>query len=251
MFSRIHEPVLRIGQKQIAFNQSCVAKMAADYAELLFNPVERMIVVRPCEKGFPNAIAWEPTSRGATCLCKVIYDSMGWDKEYAYRIPCQTLMVELQDGSRQPILIFDLDNFIGRAVNKKEEIMLARKEQERMEKLEEEAKSYFFPPEEEEEPQELREIAEQVQKAIELNKKIFGTPAFRHTSTFRSIDGNGSWEEWLAPARPLDTNHRYDAEEVDEMLRTIQENPPELPQEDTDSRIVETTVAADNGEEGE
>ena len=35
------------------------------------------------------------------------------------------------------------------------------------------------------------------------------------------------------------------------MLRTIQENPPELPQEDTDNRIVETTVAADNGEEGE
>ena len=242
MFSRIHEPVLRIGQKQIAFNQSCVAKMADDYAEFLFNPVERMIVVRPCEKGFPNAIAREPTSRGAICLCKVIYDSMGWDKEYAYRIPCQTLMVELQDGNVQPILIFDLDNFIGRAVNKKEEIMLARKEQERMEKLEEEAKSYFFPPEEEEEPQELREIAEQVQKAIELNKKIFGTPVFRHTSTFRSIDGNGSWEEWLAPARPLDTNHRYDAEEVDEMLRTIQENPPELPQESTDNRIVDATV---------
>ncbi len=61
------------------------------------------------------------------------------------RIPCQTLMVELQDGAMQPILIFDLDNYIDRAVNKKEEIMLARKEQERMEKLEEEAKSYFLP----------------------------------------------------------------------------------------------------------
>ena len=35
----------------------------------------------------------------------------------------------------------------------------------------------------------------------------------------------------MAPARPLDTNHRYDAEVVDEMLRRIQEDPPELPTE--------------------
>nr|MCR4762897.1 recombinase family protein [Lachnospiraceae bacterium] len=251
MFSRIYEPVLRIGQKQITFNQSCTAKMHAEYVELLFNPVERMIVVRPCEKGYPNAIEWDSGARGATCLCRIIYESMGWDTDYAYRIPCQTVMIELQDGTIQPILLFDLDNYIGRAVNKKEEIMLAREEQERWEKLEADAKSYFFPPEEEEEPQELAEIEEQVQKAIELNKKIFGTPVFKHTSTFRSIDGNGSWEEWLAPARPLDTNHRYEPDEVDAMLRSIQEDPPELPQEDTYNRIVDATVTADTGEEGE
>ena len=35
----------------------------------------------------------------------------------------------------------------------------------------------------------------------------------------------------MAPARPLDTNHRYDADVVDEMLRKIQEDPPELPPE--------------------
>ena len=92
-----------------------------------------------------------------------------------------------------------------------------------------------------------------MQKAIELNKKIFGTPAFRHTSTFRSIDGNGSWEEWLAPARPLDTNHRYDAEEVDEMLRTIQENPPELPQDapEETNGVIETSATFDARKEGE
>lgn len=75
--------------------------------------------------------------------------------------------------------------------------------------------------------------------------------ADKHTSTFRSIDGNGSWEEWLAPARPLDTNHRYDAEEVDEMLRTIQENPPELPQDTPDEStcIIEAAVTDDTGEE--
>ena len=95
-------------------------------------------------------------------------------------------------------------------------------------------------------------MAEQVQKALELNKKIFGIPAFKHTSTFRSIDGNGTWEEWMAPARPLDTNHRYDAEVVDEMLRKIQEDPPELPAEPEymDNEIIEASIT-DAGEEGE
>lgn len=250
MFSRIHEPVVRIDLHQISFNQNCVSKMVTEYAEILFNPVERMIVVRPCTKKNPNAIKWGGKSRGASYLCKIIYDSMGWDTEYAYRIPCQTIAIEKPDGDYQPILLFDLDNYIGRAVNKKEEIIQARQVQEQAERMEEEAKSYFFPPEEDEEPEELAEIAEQVQKALELSKKIFGTPAFRHTSTFRSIDGEGSWEEWLAPARPLDTNHRYDAEEVDDMLRNIQEDPPELPQEPPpEHKDIIEVPPSDTGEE--
>ena len=95
------------------------------------------------------------------------------------------------------------------------------------------------------------ELAEQVQKAMELNQKIFGTPAFRHTSTFRSIDGIGSWEEWLAPARPLDTSHRFDAAVVDEMLREIQNDPPELPQEEPaeSSDVIEAEITGDMGGE--
>lgn len=253
MFSRIHEPVVRIGQHSISFNQNCVSKMKTEYAEILFNPVERMIVVRPCEEDNPNAIKWGGKSRGASYLCRIIYDSMGWDIEYAYRIPCQTISISMQDDTGQQILIFDLDNYIGRVVNKKEEIVQARQEQERIERLEEDAKSYFFPPEDDEEPEELVEMAEQVQRAIELNKKIFGTPAFKHTSTFRSIDGNGTWEEWLAPARPLDTNHRFDEQLVNHMLREIQNDPPELPQEESDdnSGIIDTTVTDENITNGE
>jgi hypothetical protein len=211
-----------------------------------------MLVVRPCDKNNPNAIEWGGKSRGASYLCRILYESMGWDTEYTYRIPCQPILLTAPDDSVQQVLIFDLDNYIGRAVNKREEIIHAREEQEREERLAEEAKSYFIPPDDDDEPEELVEMAEQVQKALELNKKIFGIPAFKHTSTFRSIDGNGTWEEWMAPARPLDTNHRYDAEVVDEMLRKIQEDPPELPAEPEymDNEIIEASVT-DAGEEGE
>lgn len=231
MFSRIHEPVVRIGHKEISFNQCCTAKMKTEYAEILFNPVERMIIVRPCEKAHPNAIEWDGKSKGASSLCKIIYESMGWDIEYSYRIPCQIMPIDLPDATVQDILIFDLDNYIGRAVNKKDEIIIARKQQEISAKQNEDARSFYFPPEDNEEPQELQEIAEQIQQALEINKQIFGVPAFKHTSAFRSIDGIGTWEEWLAPARPLDAAHKIDTAVIDNLLRDIKENPPKLPQE--------------------
>ena len=109
--------------------------------------------------------------------------------------------------------------------------IIARKQQEINEKKNDEAKSFFFPPEDDEEPQELTEIAEQVQAAIELNKKIFGTPVFRHTSAFRSIDGIGTWEEWLAPARPLDASHTVDPSVINNLMNAIRNNPPSSPNE--------------------
>ena len=249
MFSHIYEPVVRIGQRDILFSTNCVAKMRADYAEILFNPVERMLVVRPCDKRNPNAIAWGGKNRGASYLCRILYVSMGWDTEYTYRIPCQPIILTAPDETVQQVLVFDLDNYIGRAVNKREEIIQAREEQERAEKLAEEAKSYFIPPDDDNEPKELVEIEEEVQKAVELSKKIFGIPAFKHTSTFRSFDGNGTWEEWMAPARPLDTDHRYDADIVNEMLRKIQEDPPELPSEP--ERMGDDIIEADVTDAGE
>ncbi len=231
MFSRIYEPVVRIGHREISFNPSCTAKMKTDHAEILFNPVERMLIVRPCESSHPNAIEWDSKSRGASSLCRIIYESMGWDKEYSYRIPCQIMPIPMPDDTVQDILIFDLDNYIGRAVNKKDEIIIARKQAEIQTVQNEDAKSFYYPPEDDDEPQELMEIAEQVQREFEISKKIFGIPAFKHTSAFRSIDGIGTWEEWLAPARPLDVSHRIDAQVIDSLLRDIKENPPELPQD--------------------
>lgn len=54
----------------------------------------------------------------------------------------------------------------------------------------------------------------------------------KHRTAFRSIDGSGTWEEWLVPARLLDTTHRFDTAQVKRMLRDIQNDPPTLPQPD-------------------
>ena len=230
MFSRIHDPVVRIGRSNIAFNAACTAKMNCEYAEILFNPVERMMVVRPCAKDHPNAIPWTAKPLAASSLVKMLYNSMGWDDEYTYRVPCQTIQEPGGDGV---VLGFDLDNYIGRAINKKEEVIMARKQEELAEEQREDAKSFFYPPEDDDEPQEIRDMEERFQKAREQNKKIFGEPVFQHTTSMRGFAEQNADGEWdmLVEARPLDIDHRVDTETVSSLFQEIVENPPELPKE--------------------
>ena len=49
MFSRLLEPAISITPNGITFNKCCVARLdPVENVEVLFNPVERMLVVRPC-----------------------------------------------------------------------------------------------------------------------------------------------------------------------------------------------------------
>lgn len=66
MFSRVNDPVIRITTRGITFSKNCVMKLpGTETAEILFNPVERMLVVRPFSKDNPNAIPWDAGYRSA------------------------------------------------------------------------------------------------------------------------------------------------------------------------------------------
>lgn len=129
------------------------------------------------------------------------------------------------------VLTFDLDNYVGRAVNKKEDLIMARKKEEMEQEQREDAKSYFYPPEEDEEPQEIHDMEERFQRAREQNKKIFGEPVFQHNGSTRGFTEQIDGERWdmLAEAKPLDIDHRVDEDTIDNLLLEIIENPPELP----------------------
>ena len=224
MFTRLYEPVVRINTSSIAFNRTCVERMHCEYAELLFNPVERMLVVRPCETDHPNAFPWDSKGRGSSPLSKVLYATMGWEEDYSYRIPCQPLT----GPNGETVLFFDLDNYVGRAINKTEEVIIARKQAEL--EMDNNGKSYFYPPEDDEEPQEIKDMEEKFQKAVEINKKTFGVPAFEHQSTMRGFVQGEIWD-MMTPARPLDINHKVDSDTVDELFLQVLDNPPTLPVE--------------------
>ena len=232
MFSRVHEPVIRITTKGITFNKSCVSKLPdAENVELLFNPVERMMVIRPCRPDHPNAIPWDAKYKSAAPLCKVLYDSMGWETYYAFRVPCQAIKNPNAAVLGDTVLVFDLDNYVGRAMSKKDEVIIARREAEANTEEREDAKSYYYPPDEDE-PQEIRDMEEKFQQAVEVNKKLFGTPAFQHDSGVRGLSAESSDEEWdmMVEARPLDITHTVDAGTVDDLLLEIMDDPPVLPQ---------------------
>lgn len=232
MFSRVHEPVIRITPKNITFNKSCVAKLpGAESVELLLNPIERMIVIRPCAPEHPNAMAWDAKSKGAAPLSKVIYSVMGWEQDYSFRIPCQTV----SDGTPgHTVLVFDLDNYVGRTVSKKEEAIIAVKEAEQHAEEREDAASYYYPPDDDE-PQEIRDMEERFIQAVEVGKKTFGEPAFKHESGMRSIPADSEWD-MMTEARPLDITHTVNASDVDDLLLAIMNDPPALPHIDSTSK---------------
>ena len=235
MFSRVHEPVIRITPKNITFNKSCVAKLpGVESVELLLNPIERMMVIRPCAPEHPNAMTWDARSRGAAPLSKVIYSVMGWEEDYSFRIPCQTV----SDGTPgHTVLVFDLDNYVGRSVSKKDEAIIAVKEAEQNTEEREDAASYYYPPDDDE-PQEIRDMEERFMQAVEVGRKTFGEPAFKYESGMRSIPSDSEWD-MMTEARPLDVTHTVNADDVDDLLLAIMNDPPALPH-------IECTSETDN-----
>lgn len=195
------------------------------------NPVERMIVVRPCREDHPNAIAWDAKYKSAAPLTKVIYDSMGWETDYSFRVPCQSVSHDKSSLYSDAVLVFDLDNFIGRATAKSDEVIMAKKEDELETEQREDAKSFYYPPDEDV-PQEIQDMEEKFQQAVEANKKIFGTPVFEHDSSIRGFGSESSEDGWdmMMEARPLDITHKVDAEAVDDLLLEIMEDPPAMPE---------------------
>lgn len=225
MFSRINEPVIRITTKGFTFSKSSISRLShTGLVEFLFNPVERMIVVRPCGSDHPNAIVCDAKYKSAGPLCKVLYDSMGWDTDYSFRIPCKTLT----GPGNETVLVFDMDNYIGRTVSRKGETVTANMETETAAEEYEDAKSYYYPPDREE-PQEIHEIEARFREAIEVNKKLFGTPVFQYDNSLRGIGTDGEWD-MMAEARPLDIIHTVDSAAVDDLLLEIKGDPPKLTQ---------------------
>ena len=238
MFSKVYEPVVRITMSSITFNRACVSKMLCNYAELMFNPVERMLVVRPCTVDNPNAIPWDSNSRGASSLSKVLFATMGWEEDYSYRIPCQPL----EGPNEEVVLFFDLDNYVGRAINKAEEVIIARKQVEM--ETDNSGKSYFYPPEDDEEPQEIKDMEEKFQKAVEVNKRIFGIPAFEHESNVRGFSQGDTWD-MMIPDRPLDITHTVESATVEDLFDQILNDPPQIPIK-KDSSVLKAKVVSDN-----
>jgi hypothetical protein len=243
MFSHALDPVVRFSKSQMAFNSTCISRLnrisqnenglllnRTQYAELLFNPVERMLAVRPCAEDNPNAICWA-TENGrsrvisASAFCRILFSILDWDSEYTYRVPSI-----VRSKGEETILFFDLDNFIGTAKrqrdeNLEEEVAAAEKA---IREESEETRGIFFSADEEDEPQEIEDTEEmerKLQELAEIERRTFGTPVFEHKGDVRlpSIDDDGEWDVMATP-RILGDDHRVDEEVVDALQDQLLES---------------------------
>ncbi len=223
MFSRINDPVMRITPSSINCNRQCTGKLPdCAFVEILLNPVERAIVVRPCAEGYPNAVMWK-RNIGATCLCGVLYDIMGWDETYSYKLPAT-----VKTGCGETVLFFDMDNYVGRAIGRKTDEAVIPEKRERPQESEE-TKGFFYGPNDSE-PQsveEIRAIEERLQKARKAERRTFGEPAFQCFSVDAAVlEGEGSL---MTAAVPVSAVPEIGEEETESLLHEIMDDPPAFP----------------------
>lgn len=110
------EPLVIINIHEIHFFAACFTKIEKTaYIELLLNPVEKLLVVRPCTKDSRNAVQWAkitgdryfPREIHGAGFLNVLYEILDWEKECRYRI--RGVRQQNESGA---ILMFDLKDAV-------------------------------------------------------------------------------------------------------------------------------------------
>jgi len=107
-------PAVSFSDRRIKFNAPCVRKFAPNtYAELLINPVERKLAIRPTDKSNRNAIVvstlsskrYTPREVPASAFYDTIFSLLEWNRDHKYRI-----IGSLYEQDGEVAFIFDAAN---------------------------------------------------------------------------------------------------------------------------------------------
>ena len=94
-FDSNRRPAISFSDRRIKFNAPCVRKFAPNtYAEILINPIERKLAIRPSDKSNRSAVVisklsnkrYTPREVPAAAFYDTIFSIFGWNKDYKYRI---------------------------------------------------------------------------------------------------------------------------------------------------------------------
>ena len=113
-FNSAGKPTMTIAKGRVRFNTNCLRKFEdVEYVELLLNPVDKCIAVRPCDRDNPNAIRWGRlkdskwvvTSKSCSGFAGPLFNIMSWKVDCGYKLYGQFLE---QNGDK--LLVFDLSD---------------------------------------------------------------------------------------------------------------------------------------------
>lgn len=111
-FSHIYEPTFTFNNYKVNVNTACVKKLPdVNYIQLLVNPIEKKLVVRPCGEDEKDSLRWSSRSekkrapKQITCkiFCAKIFSMMNWNPEYRYK-----LLGKLIKSANEYLFVFDL-----------------------------------------------------------------------------------------------------------------------------------------------
>ncbi len=269
MFSHAFDPYVKFTPEGFSFTSTCISRLMRSgmreggvemqrqlYVEVLLNPVERMLAVRPCAPDHPNAIHWA-TDRGKSrwlggkAFCSILYEILEWDAAYSYRAPAT-----VRTRNNETILFFDLDNYVGVPIRKKQDLEGTDADQDApvQEVIRHEDTRGIFYGAEDDEPQEVvdtEDMERRLRELAEYERRHFGTPAFEHDGDVRlpAIDDEGEWDV-MAEARVLGDDHRVDESIVEAMQEQMLEAMIAAEGAAGSSGAVSDSNAHDDGEKG-
>ena len=110
-FSHIYEPSITFNKNKIALNTDCIRKLPeVEYVQMLVNPEEKKIAVRPCQEDEKDSFRWRSAGnklKPKQITCKVFFAKimslMGWNPNNRYK-----LLGKLIESGGELLFTFDL-----------------------------------------------------------------------------------------------------------------------------------------------
>ena len=110
-FSHIYETSITFNKNKIALNTACIRKLPeVEYVQMLVNPEEKKIAVRPCQEDEKDSFRWRSAGnklKPKQITCKVFFAKimslMGWNPNNRYK-----LLGKLIESGGELLFTFDL-----------------------------------------------------------------------------------------------------------------------------------------------
>lgn len=109
-FAHIAEPSISFCNNKVNVNTACIRKMPdTEYVQVLVNPVDKKLAVRPCSEDAKDSIRWCSSTRRAPkqVTCRIFFakvmDLMGWSYVNRYK-----LLGKLIKTNDELLFVFDL-----------------------------------------------------------------------------------------------------------------------------------------------
>lgn len=113
-FAHLNEPSITVNRCRVSVNTACIKKLPdIDYVQILVNPEEMKLAVRPCQEDEKDSVKWCSINKNnglkkpKQITCKIFFakviELMNWNPEYRYK-----MLGKLIESQNEILFVFHL-----------------------------------------------------------------------------------------------------------------------------------------------